>query len=49
MACVTAILIAALNPPIPQTDGPGFALMGLLGLGLMTLRSERRREIFQHS
>ena len=41
--CLTALLWVAQSPPLALGVGHEFSLMGLAGIGLMTLRSEAHR------
>ena len=44
LACLTGLLFAAQSSTIGPSDAPGFSLVGLAGLGFLTLRSEGHRQ-----
>ena len=43
LVCLTGLLWVAQSPPLAVGGGPEFSLMGLAGIGLLTLRSEAHR------
>ena len=43
LVCLALFTIASHDPSYGHSNDPSFALIGLAGLGLVTLRSEGRR------